>query len=141
MGDTTVFDCRVLQLPKVNNPAGNLTAINSSMDIPFEIKRVYFLYDLPAGEERGGHAHYELQQLIIASSGSFDVVLKDGKDERVVTLNRPFTGLLMVPGIWRELRNFSSGSISLVLASDHFRESDYIRDYQEFLKNKLSATA
>lgn len=133
---TTVQDCNIIELPKIHNVAGNITPINGNKDLPFEIKRVYYLYDVPGGEVRGGHAHSLLMQLIVAASGSFDVVLNDGKQKRSYRLNRPDRGLLMVPGIWRELINFSSGSICLVLASHLYDEKDYVRDYNEFLRIK-----
>jgi hypothetical protein len=128
----TVDDCKIITLPKIHNRAGNITAIHNFKEIPFDIKRVYYLYDMPGGEERGGHAHKELQQLIVAASGSFEVVLDDGRHTRHVRLNQPYYGLLMVPGIWRELKDFSSGSICLVLASCLYDETDYIRDYNNF---------
>ena len=133
---TTVFDCSLVTLPKIHNRAGNITPIHSNIDVPFQIERIYYLYDVPGGEARGGHSHKELQQLIVAASGSFDVVLNDGKNKRTVNLNRANYGLLMMPGIWRELENFSSGAICLVLASHEYDESDYIRDYDEFLYYK-----
>ena len=119
-------------MPKIEDLRGNLTFIQGGDQIEFEIKRVYYLYDVPGGSERGGHAHRELRQLIIAVSGSFDVHLDDGRERRVFHLNRPNTGLLITPMIWREIDNFSGGSVSLVLASDYFDESDYIRDYGAF---------
>jgi dTDP-4-dehydrorhamnose 3,5-epimerase-like enzyme len=127
-----VFNCNVLDLPKIHNRAGNITPIHGNNEIPFEIKRVYYLYDVPGGEIRGGHAHYNLHQLIIAASGSFDVVIDDGKNKKTVTLNRPNFGLYVTPGIWRDLVNFSSGAVLLVLASMKYDESDYIRDYEKF---------
>lgn len=136
MKDTTVFDCTKLQLPRLYNPSGNITAINNKQEIPFEVKRVYYLYDVPGGEARGGHGHKELEQLIVAASGSFDIILDDGKVKRTFHLSRPYIGLYMPAGLWRELDNFSSGSICLVLASQAYDESDYIRDYTEFLKYK-----
>jgi len=139
MINTNVNYCRLIELPKIHNRAGNITAINGLAEIPFEIERVYYLYDIPGGAERGGHAHKELQQLIVAASGSFDVLLDDGKDQKVISLNRPYYGLLVVPGIWRELHNFSSGSICLVLASHHYEEEDYIREYEQFKKLKNHA--
>ncbi len=132
----TVFDCKLIDLPKNLNLNGRITAINSSKEVPFEIKRVYYLYDVPSGEDRGGHAHIELQQLVVAASGSFDLVLDDGIDKKVIHLNRPFLGILMPSGIWRELTNFSSGSICLVMASHNYDENDYIRDYYRFKKWK-----
>ena len=124
---------QILPIPKIEDPRGNLSVIENDI-VPFDIKRVYYLYDVPSGSERGGHAHKELQEFLVALSGSFDVVLKDGEDERIVTLNKPYEGLLINPGIWRELQNFSSGSVCLVVASDVYIEEDYIRNFDEFLK-------
>lgn len=134
--DTRIADCVKIKLPKVENPMGNLTAITGNDTVPFPIKRIYYLYDVPGGEERGGHGHKDLYQLIVAASGSFDVELFDGKDTKTVSLNRPYDALMMKPGIWRELKNFSSGSICLVLASISYDEADYIRDYNEFIEYK-----
>ncbi len=138
----TVYDCNILVLNKIHNNAGNITVIESDINVPFAIKRAYYLYDVPGGESRGGHAHKQLYQLIVAASGSFDVLLDDGINKKIVKLNRPNYGLLVVPGMWRELFEFSSGAICLVLTSHIYDESDYIRDYDEFvnlksLKNKL----
>ena len=130
----SIYNCCVIELNKVHNRSGNLTAIEDRMQIPFDVRRIYYLYDVPGGAERGGHAHRRLQQLIVAASGCFDVVLDDGKNRKVVELNRPYYGLLVVPGIWRELINFSSGAICLVLASEKYDAGDYIRDYDEYLK-------
>lgn len=132
----TVFDCSLVNLSKVDNKIGSITVIENGKNIAFDVKRVYYLYDIPGGEERGGHAHYELQQYIIAASGSFDVILDDSINSKTVTLNRPNFGLHIVPGIWRKLNNFSSGSISLVLASNLHDEKDYIRNYEDFLNFK-----
>ena len=129
-----VTDCTVVDLPKIHNHAGNITALNNFEDIPFEVRRVYFLYDVPMGSERGGHGHYELEQYIIAASGSFTFVLDDGKYKKDVFLNHPNKALHIKAGIWREMKDFSSGSICLVLASVAYNESDYIRDYNEFKK-------
>lgn len=134
--NSTVFDCSVIDVSKIHNEAGNITVVENGENIPFEVKRIYYLYDVPGGEARGGHAHYELEQYIIAASGSFDVILDDGRNRKTVTLNRPNLALHIVPGLWRELDNFSSGSISLVLASQKYNESDYIRGYNEYLKIK-----
>jgi len=134
--NSTVFDCSVIDMAKVHSDNGNITVIENGDNIPFEVKRVYYLYDVPSGEVRGGHAHYELQQYIIAASGSFDVVLNDGVNKRTISLNRPNLALHIVPGLWRELDNFSSGSISMVLASHTFEEKDYMRDYKQFLAYK-----
>lgn len=131
---TTIYDCSVLELPKIHNRAGNITPIENNKNIPFEIKRVYYLYDVPGGESRGGHAHKHLQQLLVAASGSFDILVDDGNNKKVINLNRPYYGLHIVPGIWRELMNFSSGAICLVLASHIYDPCDYIRDYSEFQK-------
>jgi len=130
----SVYNCNIIQLPKVHNRSGNITAIENKMHVPFDIKRVYYLYDVPGGADRGGHAHKELQQLVIAVGGAFDVLLDDGINKKIVHLDRPYIGLHIVPGIWRELMNFSSGAICLVLASDVYKEEDYIRDYV-FFKN------
>ena len=136
MNHSNVFDCSLIELPKNHTINGNITSVNNFQQIPFEIKRVYYLYDIPGGESRGGHAHKELQQLIIAASGSFDLIVHDGNIKRTFNLNRPYQGLLMPAGLWRELDNFSSGSICLVLASQTYTEIDYIRDYDEFLNFK-----
>jgi len=135
---SSIYDCVVLPLNKTHNRAGNITVVEGQKNLPFDIKRVYYLYDIPGGENRGGHAHYELQQLIVAAGGSFDVLLDDGINKKVVTLNRPDYGLLIVLGIWRELMEFSSGANCLVLASNGYDENDYIRNYDEFLKWKSS---
>jgi len=123
----------IINLPKLTDPRGNLTFVEGSRHIPFDVERVYYLYDVPSGEARGGHAHHNLQQLIIAVAGSFDVVLDNGYERRTITCNRPFQGILMKSLVWRELNNFSSGSVCLVLASMVYQESDYIRDYDEFV--------
>ncbi len=132
----TVADCKVLDLSKIHNDAGNITVVENGYNTPFDVERIYYLYDVPGGEERGGHAHYQLEQLIIAASGSFDVILDDGKNKKKVSLNRPNMALHIVPGLWREIDNFSSGAICLVLASENYNEKDYIRTYKEFLKFK-----
>ena len=136
MKNNTIYNCPVVELPKIHNRAGNITPIENNKEIPFEIKRVYYLYDVPGGEERGGHAHKQLQQFIIAASGSFDVTIDDGKNKKTISLNRPYYGLHIIPGIWRELSNFSSGAICLVLASEKYDENDYIRNYNDFLNDK-----
>lgn len=129
---STVYDCNILPLSKIHNRAGNITIVEGRENIPFDVKRIYYLYDIPGGGKRGGHAHKQLYQLIVAASGSFDVVLDDGINKKIVTLNRPDYGLLVIPGIWRELYEFSSGSVCLVMASEKFVESDYLRKYNEF---------
>ena len=131
----TVFDCNLLQLPKIENRAGNITPIHNNIEIPFEVKRVFYLYDIPGGESRGAHAHKECHQFLVAASGSFEILLDDGKSKRTVFLNRPYMGLHIPPGIWASELNFSSGSICLVLASHTYNEMDYIRDYKLFQKN------
>ena len=129
-----ISDCKLIELPKISDQRGNLTFIEANQHIPFNISRVYYLYDVPGGSERGGHAHKDLSQLIIAMSGSFDVLLDDGKDKKIFHLNRSYLGLFVCPMIWRELDNFSSGSVCMVLASNFYDESDYYRDYNEYLK-------
>jgi len=130
----SIRDSRIVELPKIADPRGNLTFIEGNRHIPFEIKRVYYLYDVPGGATRGGHAHKELEQLIIAISGSFDVILDDGYERKSFHLNRSYFGLHISPMIWRELDNFSSASVCLVLASQKYDESDYYRDYDEFIE-------
>ena len=127
-------DCKMMELPRINDPRGNLTFIESNSHIPFTIERVYYLYDVPGGSERGGHAHKGLHQFIVAMSGSFDVVLDDGRNKKRVHLNRSYNGLYVCPMIWRELDNFSSNSVCMVIASEKYDESDYYRDYPEFMK-------
>lgn len=122
----------IIDIPKINNAKGNIGVVENDT-IPFDIKRVYYLFDVPSGAKRGGHAHKKLKQVILAISGSFDVVLKDGKSKEIITLNRPDKGLLIENNIWRELENFSSGSVCLVLASEEFSEADYIRNYKDYL--------
>jgi hypothetical protein len=130
----TVYDCTIIELDKHHSDRkGNLSVVQNGSTVPFDVKRVYYLYDVPGGESRGSHAHKELNQLIIAASGSFRVTLDDGNVKRSFTLNRPYQGLYVKPGIWRELDDFSSGAVCLVLASEVYDKEDYIRDYQEFL--------
>lgn len=126
------MNVQLISIPKIEERRGNLSVIENDT-VPFDIKRVYYLYDVPSGAERGGHAHKNLKQFLIALSGSFDVVLKDGKKEQIITLNKPYEGLLIHSGIWRELQNFSSGSVCLVVASEVYIEEDYIRDFNEFI--------
>ncbi len=131
-----IYNCNVINLPMVHNVAGNITYVQNGGQHPFDVKRVYYLYDVPGGSERGGHAHKKLEQLIIAASGSFDVMIDDGKTKKIVELNRPYYALHIKPGIWREILNFSSGAICLVLASEKYNPEDYIRDYSEFIRFK-----
>lgn len=130
----TVYDCSVIELPKNHDPEGNLTPVYSNEHVPFDIKRVFYLYDIPGGESRGAHAHKKCHQFLVAASGAFEVVLDDGINKRTVTLNRPFFGLHVPPGIWASEQGFSSGSVCLVLASEKYDESDYIRNYEVFLE-------
>jgi dTDP-4-dehydrorhamnose 3,5-epimerase-like enzyme len=131
--------CKIIDLPKIHDPRGNLTFIEGGEHIPFNIQRVYYLYDVPGGSERGGHAHKGLHQLIVAMSGSFDVLLDDGKEKRTFHLNRSYNGLYVSPMIWRELDNFSSGSVCMVLASNRYDEDDYYRDYANFMRVRWGA--
>lgn len=132
---STLQHCKILSVPKIEDPRGNLSVIENDV-IPFEMKRVYYLYDVPSGAERGGHSHKQQYEFLVALSGSFDVILHDGQHEKVVTLNKPFEGLLISNGIWRELKNFSSGAVCLVIASAVFEEDDYIRTFDDFLQSK-----
>jgi hypothetical protein len=132
----TIHDCHTLSLSQLGDREGHLTIVENNQDIPFNIQRVYYLYDIPGGEARGGHAHVALESLIVAVSGSFDVTLDDGRNKKTVSLNRPYMGLNVKPGMWRELHNFSSGAVALVLASEKYREEDYIRNYDEYLSLK-----
>jgi hypothetical protein len=129
----SLTDCKIIDLPKIADPRGNLTFIEGRRHVPFQIQRVYYLYDTPGGAERGGHAHKDLHQLIVAMSGSFDVVLDDGAQKKRFHLNRSYYGLYVCPMIWRELDNFSSGSVCMVLASNLYDEADYYRDFKKFL--------
>lgn len=127
-------DCKIIRFPKIADARGNLSFVENNKHIPYEIKRVYYLYDVPAFAARGGHAHKQLKQVLLALSGSFDVSLDDGKHTSIVTLNKPWEGLLITNMVWRELGNFSSGATCLVLASEYYNENDYYRDYSSFLK-------
>lgn len=135
IGKFNVYDCNIIELDKHHSDSrGNISVVENDETVPFEVKRVYYLYDVPGGVSRGGHAHRNLTQFIVAASGSFTVTLDDGKVKRSYTLNRPYQGLLIKPGVWRSLDDFSSGSVCLVLASEKYDENDYIRDYDEFIK-------
>jgi len=130
-----IDDCKIIDLPMIKNPKGNLTFIEAGRQIPFDIRRVYYLYDIPGGEERGGHAHRALHQLIIAMSGSFDIRLDDGRTKKTVHMNRSYYGLYICPMIWREIDNFSSGAVCMALASEFYDEADYYRDYDQFIRD------
>lgn len=132
----TIDDCKIINLRKIQDPRGNLTPIESNIDVPFDIKRIFYLYDVPGGESRGAHAHYKDNQFLIAASGAFEVFVDDGENQKVYTLNRPYYGLLVPPGIWAAEQEFSSGSVCLVLTDNTYAAEDYIRDYDEFLKYK-----
>jgi dTDP-4-dehydrorhamnose 3,5-epimerase-like enzyme len=134
----SIFDCCILEFNQIHSRSGNITSVENMVNIPFNVKRIYYLYDVPGGAQRGGHAHKELHQLIVAAGGRFDVILDDGKSKKIVELNRPYYGLLIVPGIWREIVNFSSGATCLVLASHKYDESDYLREYSDFLNYKTA---
>ena len=134
---SSVFECSLLHLKQIGDRNGHITAINNNIDLPFTIKRIFYLYDIPGGESRGAHAHKECHQFLVAASGSFEVLLDDGVTKRQVLINRPDLGLHIPPGIWASEINFSSGSICLVLASHEYDESDYIRGYEDFVKFKL----
>ena len=134
MKHTTIDDCRIIDLRKIHDPRGNLTPIEGGLDVPFEIKRVFYQYDVPGGESRGAHAHKRDQQFLIAVSGAFEVLVDDGMNSKVYTLNRPYYGLLVPAGIWSAEQEFSSGSVCLVLTDNAYDADDYIRDYDEYLK-------
>jgi len=135
----TVFDCNILHLRQIHNRAGNITPVENNVHIPFDIKRVYYIYDIPGGESRAGHGHRNLETFVVAASGSFDITIDDGINKKTLQLNRPYNGLNIKPGIWRDISNFSSGAICLVLASDFYNEEDYLRDYNSFLDFKKPA--
>lgn len=138
MSKLTVFDCSIIQLPRVQiDRAGNITPITNNLQVPFKIRRVFYIYDIPGGEDRGAHAHKECHQFLVAASGSFEIELDDGNIKRTVVLNRPYYGLHIPPGIWAAEKGFSSGAICLVLASETYKESDYVREYNDFINFKL----
>lgn len=136
MKNNTVFDCEIIDIPKVHTNTGTISILENQNNFSFKVKRIYYLYDVPSGVERGGHAHIKLEQFIVAASGSFDIILDDSKRKRKISLNNPNKALYLIPGIWRTLENFSSGSICLVLASEIYHEEDYIRDYNKFISLK-----
>jgi hypothetical protein len=136
MNNISVFDCSIIYFKKIEFQSGNITPITGLKEIPFKISRIFYLYDIPGGEERGAHAHKECHQLLVAASGAFDVLLDDGKNKRMITLNRPYMGLHIPPGIWAAELGFSSGAICLVLASHKYDEGDYIRNYEDYIKHK-----
>ncbi|UOE48301.1 FdtA/QdtA family cupin domain-containing protein [Mucilaginibacter sp. SMC90] len=133
---STVFDCSIIHLRRIHNRAGNITPVENNIHIPFAVKRVYYLYDIPGGESRAAHGHKQLEQFIVAASGSFDITIDDGINKKTVQLNRPYMGLHIKPGIWRDISNFSSGAICLVLASMLYTEEDYLREYNQFKEYK-----
>jgi len=137
MNKTNIEDCKIIRINQIGERNGHITIVENNNEIPFDVNRVYYLYDIPGGVERGGHAHIGLHQLIVAASGSFKVKVDDGINKKTFTLNRPDVGLYFPPGLWRELNNFSSGAICLVLASHKYDEKDYIRDYKSFISKKL----
>ena len=139
MKEASIYDCSIIELPRLKNRAGNITVVNNNDNIPFEVKRVFYIYDIPGGEDRGAHAHKDCHQFLVAVSGSFEVEMDDGTNKRTITLNRPYYGLHIPPGIWSAEKGFSSGAVCLVLASHKYDEKDYIRDYENFkaYKKKL----
>jgi hypothetical protein len=134
MRSISVYDCSIIELPRIQNRAGNITPVTNNENIPFSVKRVFYIYDIPGGEDRGAHSHKKCHQFIIAASGSFEIELSDGINKRTITLNRPYFGLHIPPGIWAAERGFSSGAVCLVLTSEKYDADDYIRDYNEYLK-------
>lgn len=136
MKEASIYDCSIIELPRLKNRAGNITVVNNNDNIPFEVKRIFYIYDIPGGEDRGAHAHKDCHQFLIAVSGSFEVEMDDGTNKRTVTLNRPYYGLHIPPGIWAAEKGFSSGAVCLVLTSHKYDEKDYIRDYSNFLAYK-----
>ena len=136
MKEASIYDCSIIELPRLKNRAGNITVVNNNDNIPFEVKRVFYIYDIPGGEDRGAHAHKDCHQFLIAVSGSFEVEMDDGTNKRTITLNRPYYGLHIPPGIWAAEKGFSSGAVCLALASHKYDEKDYIREYPNFLEYK-----
>lgn len=138
MKSMTVFDSSLIYLPKIESRSGNITPLHNNVEVPFDVKRIFYLYDIPGGESRGAHAHRECHQFLVAVSGAFEVLLNDGNTQRLIQLNRPYIGLHIPPMIWASEINFSSGSVCLVLASHIYSENDYIRNYEDYMKSKLS---
>ena len=136
MKNNTVYDCSIVELPRYENRAGNISIIENLKDLPFEVKRIFYIYDIPAGKNRGAHAHKECHQFFVAVSGSFEIEMDDGRNKRTIMLNRPYYGLHLPPGIWAAEKGFSSGTVCLVLASNEYDDQDYLRDYDEYLKYK-----
>lgn len=136
MKKASVYDCSVIELQRINSRAGNITPVTNNVNVPFEVKRVFYIYDIPGGEDRGAHAHKQFHQFLVAASGSFEIELNDGTTKRTVMLNRPYFGLHIPPGIWAAEKGFSSGAICLVLTSHAYEAKDYIRDYEEYLNFK-----
>ena len=136
MKEASIYDCSIIELPRLKNRAGNITVVNNNDNIPFEVKRVFYIYDIPGGEDRGAHAHKDCHQFLVAVSGSFEVEMDDGTNKRTVTLNRPYYGLHIPPGIWAAEKGFSSGAVCLVLTSHKYDEKDYVRDYKQFIQFK-----
>ncbi|MCB9211471.1 MAG: WxcM-like domain-containing protein [Ignavibacteriales bacterium] len=134
---TTIYDCSIIHFPKIQSREGNITTIENNKNIPFSIKRVFYIYDIPGGEDRGAHAHKECHQILIAASGSFDILLDDGVNKKTISLNRPYFGLHIPPGIWAAEQSFSSGSVCLVLTSELYNENDYLREYEKYLGYKI----
>jgi dTDP-4-dehydrorhamnose 3,5-epimerase-like enzyme len=132
----TIFQCNVIELPRIQSRAGNITAVQNGIELPFDVMRIYYLYDIPGGESRGAHAHRTLEQMVVAASGSFDITLDDGRSKKTVQLNKPNLALHIRPGIWRDITNFSSGAICLALVSNLYDEADYMRDYELFKRYK-----
>lgn len=139
MNSPTVYDCSLIELPRITDRAGNITVVHGDINVPFDIKRVFYTYDIPAGASRGDHAHKTCHEFLVAASGSFEVLLDDGVNRRTVTLNRPFYGLHIPPGIWARQQSYSSGSICLVITSHEYDEDDYVRDYRDFIESKGNA--
>ena len=136
MRKISVYDCSVIELPRINNRAGNITPITSNENVPFDVKRVFYIYDIPGGEDRGAHAHKKCHEFLIAASGSFEIEMDDGINKRTVTLNRPYYGVHIPPGVWAAEKGFSSGAVCLVLTSHLYDPEDYIRSYEDFLIHK-----